>query len=81
MPYIVTHIKTTGKHTTEIHDHEPKLDRLQKMVDGEFELVRSVVGQLYVNEEGRCERLTINAFASVLAGQPIVGDAVHVMKV
>ena len=53
----------------------------QRAIGGRVELVRLGSGRgLLVNEEGLLKRLPLNAKATEIAGQPIVGDAVLVVR-
>lgn len=55
----------------------PSLKQMQDAVGGYIELVRIHDGQhMYVNEDGKRMNLPLNDNASLLAGTPIVGDAV-----
>ena len=60
-----------------ISHKEPTLAELQGLVGGLIEVVYLEDGkQLIVNEEGVLLDLPLNQTASMLAGQPIVGNAV-----
>lgn len=55
----------------------PPLEVLQKMVGGYVEMLTLEDGsQLIVNEEGLLKALPHNLGATLLAGRPIVGEAV-----
>lgn len=57
----------------------PLLEVLQKAVGGLIEvvpLVRQNQPRMYCNEEGRLEGLPANPFASLIAGQVLLGDVV-----
>lgn len=53
----------------------PSLEAAQKAVGGFVEILPVREGQLLFNEEGRMQELPENPTASMLAGQPIVGNA------
>ena len=53
------------------------LDEVWAIVGGWVEMVRLEVGFLLVDEDGRAKRLPQNPNATKLAGQPIVGTALH----
>ena len=60
-------------------ERQPTLKELQEWVGGYVEKVRvwpSFGKEMYANEDGRMKRLPMNAEASVMSGQPIVGNAV-----
>lgn len=59
---------------------DSKLETLQGAVDGWVELIKTPMGDLYVNDDGRMRGLPINTIASACAGQPIVGDVAFVCK-
>jgi hypothetical protein len=74
-------LSTTGTRAPLVVDDPADcLDALQQAVGGYIEVVHCVGGVLFVNEDGRAVRppLPLNACASLLALQPIVGDAVFV---
>jgi hypothetical protein len=52
------------------------LAELQDAVNGQIEIIGCAGGVLIVNQEGGLLGLPVNAFASHLAGLPIVGPAV-----
>ncbi len=54
----------------------PTFKECQKIVGGLVETVQLPFGMLLVNEEGLLMSLPVNAEASLLAGQVIVGNAV-----
>jgi len=57
------------------------LSDAQATVGGYVQVVRCPDGtKLLVNEEGRLYRLPLNEEATKLAGQPIVGNAIHFAK-
>lgn len=62
----------------EIYDDKPTLEEMQKMVGGYIQEV--YVGdqdvQYWVNEEGLLLELPLNPKASMMLGQPIVGNLV-----
>ena len=57
-------------------DAEPTLEFLQSAVGGYIEIINVDDGQLIVNEEGMIRGLEHNHDASMVAGHPVVGDAV-----
>ena len=59
---------------------DSKLETLQGAVDGWVELIKTPMGDLYVNDDGRMRGLPVNTIASACAGQPIVGDVAFVCK-
>ena len=74
------HIKTDG---TQVSDVDiSTLDKQQKLVGGYIEYVpvaQNMHKLLIVNEEGRLQDVPeLNEIASLLAGQPIIGDVVLV---
>jgi len=74
------HIKTDG---TQVSDVDiSTLDKQQKLVGGYIEYVpvaQNMHKLLIVNEEGRLQEVPeLNETASLLAGQPIIGDVVLV---
>ena len=57
------------------------LSDAQATVGGYVQVVRCPDGtKLLVNEEGLWQRLPLNEEATKLAGQPIVGNAIHFAK-
>jgi hypothetical protein len=71
---MATIIKTDGQH---IEMATVNLHTLQNAVGGYIEGVYLRDGRcMYVNEEGLLKRLPLNLWASELANQPIVGNAV-----
>ena len=58
---------------------EPTLEKLQEAVGGYIEslpIPGSDMGVILVNEEGLLRGLGINEIASLIAGRPLVGNAV-----
>jgi len=56
------------------------LDEAQKIVGGYVQLLSLPNGKLLVDEEGLLKNLPINAEASMLANQRIVGNAIFFAK-
>lgn len=74
---MATIIKTNGERISVQPKNRKdfKLGELRKVVDGYIEIVYLSDGKLMVvNEEGMPLQLPYNPVASLLAGQPIVGD-------
>ena len=65
-----------GARTVEFSEKPPTLEEAQSIVGGTVQMLTvSEERQLLFNEEGRILRLRPNPTASLLADQPIVGDA------
>ena len=60
---------------------KPTLEKLQEIVGGYIEDLRLPNGKhMIVNEDGRLEGLMMNPHASILYGNPIVGNVIICSK-
>ena len=77
------HLKYNGDQEDIELDNDNLLKALQEAVDGYIEIVR-IPGDsnmiLVVNEDGLLKQLPVNAIASAIARQPIVGNAVMIQR-